>query len=100
LFPYTTLFRSLDFALAMLTQTKVSEAPKTTAPQEAQKYLDGKYRELMARQPSVKPENKSGALTIPPELQEVKLVADQLKWMYTDSENIKNVVRTLARRVI
>lgn len=95
-----SIIANLDFALAMLTQAKVSEAPKTTAPQEAQKYLDGKYRDLMARQASVKPENRSEALTIPPELQEVKLVADQLKWMYTVSENVKNVVHTLSRGVL
>src|SRR5690606_8495083 len=83
---------NLKFALDILTQKEVSDAPPTVGPQEAQNYLDRKYRELIARQPQEKAGNKRLVLTINPELQEVKLIADQLKWLHTVSENIRNLV--------
>lgn len=84
---------NLDLAVADLQQREHSELPSPTSIQEAQAYLAEQYQQLADQYPihddSQIPE------VLPLELQEVKLISDQLKWLLTLSENIKATLRSV-----
>ncbi len=83
---------NLQLATDILHQTPVRETPSPDPIQEAQAYLDYHYQKLTNQ--SVLQKDGSDVLVLPRELQEIKLISDQLKWLLTISENIKTTVRS------
>ncbi len=87
---------NLDLAIAGLQQKDLSARPSPTAIEEAKQYLDLQYQQLSDRQPVT--EDDYSVVVGPRQLQEVKLIADQLKWLLTLSENIRVMVRSIDLR--
>jgi uncharacterized membrane protein YccC len=88
-----SICNNLEMACQMLDHKEISDGQTLEEINEAQNYLDNKYRELIKQGT---PEPSEGVkYTIHPELQELKLISDQLKWLYTISDNMKNVMRSL-----
>jgi uncharacterized membrane protein YccC len=75
---------NLEAAYKSLSLGVVSDTPGREELTEAQKYLEEKYQQL-AEQPLADP-------LIETQLQEVQMIADQLKWMLGISENLKKAV--------
>jgi hypothetical protein len=78
----------------MLNHQKTLDEPHKEGISEAQKYLEDKYQQL-ADQHHLKEKGGQTEPPVYPELQEVKLISDQLKWLFTISENLKKLIRTL-----
>ncbi|HLW19064.1 MAG TPA: FUSC family membrane protein [Cyclobacteriaceae bacterium] len=84
---------NLDLAIANLYQKSHSGSPTSIPVQEAQQYLDLQYQQLVDQYPIQ--EDDEAVAVLPRQLQEVKLISDQLKWLLTLSENIKATARTI-----
>src|SRR5690606_29105342 len=84
---------NLDLAMASLQQKDHSRRPSPISIQEAQQYLDLQYQ-ILAEQHPIQ-EGDQAVAVLPRQLQEVKLISDQLKWLLTLSENIKAIVRSI-----
>jgi uncharacterized membrane protein (TIGR01666 family) len=84
---------NLQLAIDMLHKKAINETPSPDPIQEAQAYLDYHYQKLTSQ--SALREEGSDVLVLPRELQEIKLISDQLKWLLTISENIKTAVKSI-----
>src|SRR5690606_6571277 len=84
---------NLDIAIASLQQKDLSGGPSPTAIENAQKYLELQYHKLAEQHPIQ--EDDQTVAVLPRQLQEVKLISDQLKWLLTLSENVKSMVRSI-----
>ena len=85
---------NLNAALQMLNQKEIADEDVRDEINEAQDYLDSKYHEMIKENALVVDQKVSNP-SIHPELQELKLISDQLKWLHTISENMKDAVRSL-----
>ncbi|MEX2592292.1 MAG: FUSC family membrane protein [Anditalea sp.] len=84
---------NLEVASHILNHHEISDEHPKEEINEAQKYLDDKYQRLTEQHSLETVEGSQ--IEHSPQIQEVKLISDQLKWLYTISENLKNLVRTL-----
>lgn len=84
---------NLDLAMADLQQRDQLALPSPTSLQEAQEYLAIQYQKLAEQYPIH--DDDATVEVLPLQLQEVKLISDQLKWLLTISENIKGTVRAV-----
>jgi uncharacterized membrane protein YccC len=84
---------NLDLAMADLQERDYSAPLPSISVQEAQEYLALQYQKLAEQYPIHHDEETVEVL--PLQLQEVKLISDQLKWLLTISENIKGTVHTV-----
>ena len=84
---------NLNLAMADLLERDHAALPSPGSIQEAQDYLASQYQRLADQYPIH--EDDETVEVLPLQLQEVKLISDQLKWLLTISENIKATVRTV-----
>lgn len=84
---------NLQQAIDILHQKPVEAPPSPDPVQEAQAYLDYHYQKLTNQ--SALQRRDSALAALPRELQEIKLISDQLKWLLTISENIKTTVQSI-----
>src|SRR5690606_34794548 len=76
---------NMEHTLNIILQKEFSGEISTARIHEAQSYLDHKYRQLSSQLPLENSQDKTADYSVNPELQEVKLIADQLKWLLTIS---------------
>lgn len=79
---------NLEEAFHLLNGEPPPENKPAATIEEARQYLDTRYSELKDREDLETADQLSY-------MQELILISDQLKWLYTLSENLKNIVRTL-----
>jgi uncharacterized membrane protein YccC len=88
-----SIIANLDIAIASLRQKDLSGGPSPTAMENAQQYLELQYQKLAEQHPIQ--EDDQTVAVLPRQLQEVRLISDQLKWLLTLSENIKSLVGSI-----
>lgn len=86
---------NLEMAFNLLNKKEISDEPPKGKLKEARKYLDDKYGQLAEQYTMETSGGGQEKSVMPLYLQEIKLISDQLKWLYTISENLKNVVRSV-----
>lgn len=81
---------NMEIAMSDVDRQDPAETGDDIELMEAQKYMEDKYLQLLEEIAPVNSENKT-ELDINPEIQEVNFISEQLKWLYSISENIKKV---------
>ena len=87
---------NLDISLQVLTQTELTEGQPKIHVTEAQEYLERAYNKLIEQQSQEHALEMASGKLLPSKIQEVKLISDQLKWLYTLSDNMKKTARLIA----
>ncbi|GAA0189048.1 YccS family putative transporter [Fulvivirga kasyanovii] len=87
----SSICENLDIALKTVNDEYIHDHEIEAKVAEAQQYLDDQYHKLVSESDGVEPGETSKVL-ITPEIQEIRLISEQLKWLYSISENIKKVV--------
>lgn len=86
--------KNLEAAYKGLNQEEISGTLVSEEINEAQNYLDNKYRQLSEL--PISEDNTKVQLNpnIHTQLQEVKMISEQLKWLFSISDNLKKAVHT------
>ncbi|MBL6448454.1 FUSC family protein [Fulvivirga sp. 29W222] len=82
---------NLDIALRTVKQEYVHDHETEAKVEEAQQYLEKQYHKLIDESNQGIADESSNVL-VTPEIQEIRLISEQLKWMYSISDNLKKVV--------
>lgn len=88
------IYHNLEKATATLEETSVRDILASPPVQEAQEYLDQQYERLVSE--SALSEDNTDRSIISRQLQEIKLISDQLKWLLTISENLQKTLHGLS----
>lgn len=86
---------NLDISLQLLTESELTEGQPKIHVTQAQEYLERAYNQLIEQQAQENASDMASGKLLPSKIQEVKLISDQLKWLYTISDNMKKTARRI-----